>query len=217
RSGSARALRSRSRHLLDVQDFHATALGLDLRLAGLAHGVDPHGRRVPDLDAAEHLDEPALAVLDQPRLHEALGVDHGVGGERAQRLQIHDRVVLAAAVRQEAALGQPPVQRHLPALEAAVLAAAGARVVALVALGRGLAVTRPRAAADTLALLRGAGRRTQVTELHGSPAARAPRPRPYRGSSACRRARRTGACGAGRGPSPSPPAWGTDRSGTSSA
>src|SRR5207245_11134448 len=139
--------------------------GLDLRLGRSGRGVAPHGQRVSDLAAAEHLDQPALAVLDQPRLHEALGVDYGVGGERAQRLQIHDRVVLAAAVGLEAALGQPPVQRHLPALEAAVLAAAGARVVALVALGRRLAVSGARPASNALARLHGGRRRPEATEL----------------------------------------------------
>src|SRR5439155_22791459 len=129
-------------------------------------------------------DEPALAVLDQPRLHEALGVDHGIGGERAQRLQIHDRVVLAAAVRQEAALGQSAVERHRPALEATVLAAAGARVVTLVALGRRLAVAGSRPASHALAGLHGPRRRPEVTELHGSPPARAERPRSCRGWSA---------------------------------
>src|SRR6266436_4005324 len=73
----------------------------------------------------------APAPSARARPHQAFGIDHGVGGERAQRLEVHDRIVLTAAVWQEAALGQPAVEGHLPALEATVLAAAGARVVTL--------------------------------------------------------------------------------------
>src|SRR5947208_17126078 len=98
-----------------------------------------------------------------------------------------------------------------------LLAAAGAGVMTLVALGRRLTVTGSRPAPHALAGLHGPRRRPEVTELHGSPPARAERPRSCRGWSACRRARRPGACGAGRGPSPSAPAWARDRSSTSSA
>src|SRR5204863_8731683 len=103
------------------------------------------------LAPAEHFDPAALAIFDQPRLHEALGIDHGIRAKRSQRLEIHDRVVLPTAERQEATLGQPPVQRHLAALEAAGLAASRARLVALVALGRGFAVAGARSTADALA------------------------------------------------------------------
>src|SRR6267142_553491 len=113
-----------------------------------------HSRRAPAPSAR--------AVLDQARLHQAFGIDHGVGGERAQRLEVHDRVVLTAAVRLEAALGQPAVERHLPALEATVLAAAGARIVALVALGRRLPVAGSRPASHALAGLHGPRRRPEA-------------------------------------------------------
>jgi len=49
------------------------------------------------------------------------------------------------------------MQRHLPAFEADLVEAAGARALALVAAARGLAPAGSDAAADTVARLLGAG------------------------------------------------------------
>src|SRR6185295_971871 len=71
-----------------------------------------------------------------------------------------------AAVGQEASLGQPSVERHLAALEPRPDAAAGPRLLALVALARRLAVAGARAAADPLALLGRSRRRPQILDSH---------------------------------------------------
>src|SRR5437868_12468861 len=115
-------------------------------------------RQVP---AAEDLHPRALAVLDEPRLHQAVGVDRAPGPEGGERFEIHDRIFGLAAGRQEPPLGQATIEGHLAALEAAGLAAAGASLVPLVALRRGLAVTRPRPTPHPLASLLGARRRAQ--------------------------------------------------------
>src|SRR5439155_24250510 len=66
----------------------------------------------------------------------------------------------------EATLGQPPVQRHLAALEA-LDAHARARSLALAAASAGLADARADAAADAKALLDRAFARGDLVELHG--------------------------------------------------
>src|SRR6185503_12488378 len=78
-----------------------------------------------------------------------------------------------APERQEAALGQPPVQRHLSALESGTHAAPGAGLLALVPLPRRLAVTRAGAAADALPLLRRARRGPEVLDPHAASTLRA--------------------------------------------
>src|SRR2546430_4442337 len=95
----------------------------------------------------------------------------------------------------EPALGQPPVERHLAALEAAALAAAGARVLAFVALARRLAVARAGASPDDLAPVRGARGRTQLVKPHGSPRGRAGPSRSCRARSACPRGSPAAGCG----------------------
>ena len=68
-------------------------------------------------------------------------VDHGAGLELVQVVEIDDRVMLLEGRVVEAALGQTPNQRHLAAFESESNAAAGARLLALVALAARLAVT----------------------------------------------------------------------------
>ena len=66
----------------------------------------------------------------------------------------------------ESALRQAAVQRHLAALESALLAETGAGVLAFVPACRGLAVPRPHAAADPLTLFLLPRRGPQSTEVH---------------------------------------------------
>ena len=87
------------------------------------------------------------------------------GGEVAH---VHDGELLLAPVGQEAALGQPPVQRHLAALEARVDPAARARLQALGAAARGLAEAGAGAAAAALAALGRSRSRTQIFDSHAS-------------------------------------------------
>src|SRR5262249_31373929 len=203
--------RSRSRHL-GPERLDAAALRLDLRPRRFAHAVGADGERVGDLALAQDFDARALARLDQACADETIGIDDGIGREAAQRLEVHDGVVDAAAtVGDEAALRQAAVERHLAALEAAGLAASRAGLVALVPLGRGFSMARSGAAADLLAPLRGARRRAQLVKLHGSPGARAAPWRSYRVPTRNPRESPTGGCGGARAPSPSPPAWGTGR------
>src|SRR5262249_55663320 len=66
----------------------------------------------------------------------------------------------------EPTLGDAPVERHLPALEPGTLAAARARLVPLVTLRRGLAVTGAGATPDALSWLPGSARQPEIAELH---------------------------------------------------
>jgi hypothetical protein len=118
------------------------ALALDLRPCRLADGVHAHGQRVGHIAVAQQLDAAAVGPLDEPGAREAVGIHGGSRGERAQRLEIHHRVLGLAAVGQEAALGDAAIERHLAALEAGRRSAARARLLALLALGRRLAVAR---------------------------------------------------------------------------
>ena len=81
-----------------------------------------------------------------------------------QAAEIHDRVLLAEDVL-EAALRQPPMQRHLPAFEA-LDGHAGARGLALAAAPAGLALARADAAADADAVLASAGIVGKLVEFH---------------------------------------------------
>src|SRR5207245_10995982 len=103
-----------------------------------------------------------VSPLDEPGQGQVCGIHHRVRCEAVESLEIHDGVLGLAAVGDEPALGQAPVERHLAALEAAALAAAGARVLAFVALARRLAVARARASPGDLAPVRGARGRTQL-------------------------------------------------------
>jgi len=142
-------------------------VALDLRPRRLADGVHLHGERVRHVAVPQQLHARAVAAFDQSGLHQAVGIDHAVGRERPQRFEVDHRVLGLAAEGQEAALGQPAIERHLAALEAAGLAAARAGLVALAALGRRLAVAGARPAADPLAAGDRARRRAQILKPHG--------------------------------------------------
>jgi hypothetical protein len=79
---------------------------------------------------------PSRSIASAPTLREVARAHLGRLGDRG---------------REEAALGQAPLQRHLPALEADLVVAAGARFLALVAAARGLAQARADAAPTRLA------------------------------------------------------------------
>jgi hypothetical protein len=59
-------------------------------------------------------------------------VDHASRGKLLELLQVHDRVGTVGDAP-EAAFGETPLQRHLPALEATGRAAARSRAMTLVA------------------------------------------------------------------------------------
>src|SRR5690625_2435072 len=115
-----------------------------------------------DLTAAEHLDGPAGA-------HRTLG-DEVLGGhratlrvERGQAVEVDDLVLRAEGVLETAELGQPHVQRHLPALEAGRHGVAGFGALGATARGLAPASRLTTTHADLGAL--GAGRGTQVVHL----------------------------------------------------
>ena len=72
------------------------------------------------LAVAEHLHRAAVRPLDEPRLHAGCRDRPRCPAANARQVaEVHDGVLGLAAVGQEAALGQPPIERHLAALEAA--------------------------------------------------------------------------------------------------
>src|SRR6185436_11678361 len=105
----------------------------------------------------EDLHPRAVGALDEPGLHESVGIDHAARREAAQRLDVHDGVARLAAEGQEPTLGQPPVQRHLPTLEPGALDAARACPLPLGPLAGSLAAAGARTPADPLPSMRGAG------------------------------------------------------------
>ena len=117
-----------------------------------------------DAPSPSTLTAPRARLADEPARDQRVRIDHAARREaRGEIAHVHDRELGLASVGQEAALGQPPVERHLTALEPGPDAAAGPRLLALVALARGLAVTGPRPAAYPLAascVEPGAGRRS---------------------------------------------------------
>src|SRR5207244_9776390 len=89
-------------------------------------------------------------------------------GKGGQLLEVHDRV-LPARDGAEAALGEAPLERHLPALVARRAVAPRAGQPALVAAAGGLAVPRSRTAADALVRAARSRRRVEVTQVDPLP------------------------------------------------
>src|SRR5262249_8058888 len=103
---------------------------------------------------------------DQPVLAEQFRRDVGARLEPlGDRVEV-DHVVFDAEVIVEPALGHATVQRHLAAFEPALVLEARARLCALVAAPRGLAVARALAAPDALLRVLGAFWWTQIAEIH---------------------------------------------------
>jgi hypothetical protein len=88
-----------------------------------------------------------------------------VDGELLQFGQA-DHLDIATRERREATLGQATVQRHLAALEADLVEAACARLLALVATTRGLAPAGADATTDAMAIALGAIGRFEIVQTH---------------------------------------------------
>src|SRR5690606_10209899 len=127
--------------------------------------VRTDSQRLGDLPTTEHLDgRPAAA--DDAALAQQVGRDRRSGVEHlGQRIEIDHGVFDAERVL-EPALGQPAMQRHLAALEAALGLVPRARLRALVTARRRLAMTRSRAPAHALLGVLGAARWAQVVQRH---------------------------------------------------
>ncbi len=117
----------------------------------------------------------ALVIAPSPRiltgrlLRASLLSRQGLQRHRGARLEPVeigdvDDVVFHAEDVGEAPLGDPPVERHLPPLEAALVAVAGARFLPLVAASGGLPVAAAGSAADALAGMGRSGRRAKIVD-----------------------------------------------------
>ena len=105
--------------------------------------------------------------LTSPLARSACLVDDRAGLEPGvEVVEVDDRVELLERAVDEAALGDAAGQRHLAALEDRAELEPLARGVALVPLGRGLAVTRADPAADPLPLLAAVDALMDVVQLH---------------------------------------------------
>jgi hypothetical protein len=129
----------------------------DLFRGGAAELVRVHRQRLRDVPASEYFD--ASRPGDEPALAEQLDRDVHTGVEPlAKRVQVHDLVLHAEDIV-EAALGHPAMERHLTALEAALVSEARAGLRPLVAAPGLDALTRALAPADPLLrMLRPLGR-----------------------------------------------------------
>src|ERR1700722_7341422 len=151
------------------QDLHRAAGLLDRGDRGFGGAVDLDIELGLDLAAPEQ----PYAVPGAPQhagLHQRfsgdrfLGIDQ-LGIDRLLKAVEIDLDKLQAENVVEAALRQPPMQRHLTALKA-LDAHAGTRGLALAAAARGLALARADATADAHPLLTGAGVVGDIAELH---------------------------------------------------
>src|SRR5688572_22302886 len=107
-----------------------------------------HGQRLADVPASQHLDGPLAA--DEAALAHQFRRDVHTGVEAlGQRVEVHDLVFLPERVV-EAALWHAPVQRHLAALEPALVLEPGTRLRALVPAAGGFPVAGTLPAPDTL-------------------------------------------------------------------
>src|SRR5215468_2301188 len=131
-----------------VDHLGTAAGGGDAFLCGRAEGVRFDGQRLAQRALPEHLDRPAGA--HQAARYQGRRVDHVARREhRLEAGEIDDPVGAPEGVV-EAAFRQAALQRHLPAFEARMRVAAGARAAPLVTAPRGLAEPGARPAADTL-------------------------------------------------------------------
>src|ERR1700737_46538 len=153
------------------QDFHRAARLLDRRDGGFRRAVNLDIELGLEFTTAEQPDA-VFRASDNAGFHQRFGVD---GARGVEQLGV-DRVLNAIEIDfgkfepeniVEAALRQPPMDRHLAALKA-LDAHAGARGLALAAAARGLALAGADATADPHALLAGAGIVGDIAELHRS-------------------------------------------------
>src|SRR5215471_13807460 len=117
-----------------------------------------------DVAAREHLD--AARARDEPVRAQQLRCHFSPGVELLRdRVEVHHLVLDAERVV-EPALRHAAVQRHLAALEPALVLEARTRFRALVSTAGGLAVAGSLAAADALLRMRRALRRTKIAQIH---------------------------------------------------
>src|SRR5260370_41349067 len=140
-----------------------------------AGGLDHRARALRRLHFLQNDLARELAGEDHLR-GERLVRDDSFGLERRQvdvrrlhRLELADTHLDDVAAREglEAALGQAAMQRHLAALEADLVEAARAGLLALVPAARGLAPARAAAAADAMPVLLRARCGLQGIQSHG--------------------------------------------------
>src|SRR5271157_2373045 len=141
---SRRSLAGRADHL------GRSAGLLDLLHRRLGKLVGLHRNLARQLPGAEDL-ETITQLLDDAQLEQAVGVER-IAFQLLQLPEVDNGVMLLEDVR-ESALGQPAVQRHLAALETALLAEPRAGALSLRAARGRLAMSRAHAAADALARL----------------------------------------------------------------
>src|SRR5262245_60762856 len=123
-----------------------------------------HDELAVELPAAERF-HPIQRLLQDPLLQQRLGRDRRSVRELLEAVQVDHRELLAEEVP-EASLGQPAHERHLAALEVPTARVALPGLLPLVPLAGRLAVARPGAAPDALALLAGALGGPDVREVH---------------------------------------------------
>src|SRR5690606_12269185 len=165
RLAHSRRPRAPLRSLASSQHLGRPAGRRDLLLCRATELVGADRELLADVAAAEHLDLAARAA-DQPALGEQLRRHFRPRVEHlGNRVEIDDRELLAERVV-ETALRHAPMQRHLPALEAALHAPARARLRTLVAAAGRLAVPGALAAPHALLRVLRALRRFETRQRH---------------------------------------------------
>src|SRR6202163_1485578 len=153
------------------QDLHRAARLLDRRDGGFRRAVNLDRQLGLEFAAAEQ-PHAGLGAPDDPGFHQRFGVDGALGVEQLGVDRLLDAVEIDLGKFEpenivEAALRQPPMQRHLAAFKT-LDAHAGTRGLALAAAARGLALAGADATADPHALLARAGIVGDIAELHRS-------------------------------------------------
>src|ERR1700722_3560944 len=153
------------------QDFHRAARLLDRRDGGFRSAV--HFDRQLGLDfTASEQPHAVLGAPEHAGFHQRFGVDGALGVDQLGVDRLLKAVEIDLGKIQpedvvEAALRQPPMQRHLAALET-LDPHAGTRGLALAAAAGLLAFARADATADAHAFLARAGIVGDIAELHRS-------------------------------------------------
>src|ERR1700690_755392 len=140
----AQAARPASHHGLLLDHLGASSGGLDLLQRGLREQVRLHQQR-PRHVAGTQPFQAVAELLDDAQLDQNCGREL-VAFQRAKASHVDDRVFLLEDVR-EPTLGKAAVQRHLAALEPALLPETGDRLLALLPAAGGLAAPAAHAAA----------------------------------------------------------------------
>src|ERR1044071_2870001 len=144
-------------------DVDGAARGFDLLARALREAVRRDGERLRALAGPEH-DDVALALGDDAALVHRLGRDGVARREAVLKRGERDLDPLLLEDVGEAALGEPPLQGHLAALEADLARVARARLLTLVAAPGRLAEPGARAPPDALLLVRRARGRLQIVQ-----------------------------------------------------